>query len=147
MSDRPPQILYAGSLCLEAASYVSLSFAFGAGLLLYYKSGGLLTQMFAAAGQMALSNYLAQAMIFSMLFYGFGFGLFGQLGSAITMLIGVAVYVGQLAVSYIWLRRYRFGPAEWLWRSLTYGRWQQKQAGANIKVDKAVALAAACSKC
>jgi len=107
-------------------SFVLLAFAFGAGLLLWLSEtrGGLARRLFAAAGQMALSNYLAQSVIFSVLFYGFGFGLFGRLGSAITALIGAAVFAGQLVASYVWLRRYRFGPAEWLWRSLTYGRWQ-----------------------
>jgi uncharacterized protein len=111
---------------LRPLSSIPLAFAFGAGLLLYFSSAraGLLTRLFAAAGQMSLSNYLAQSMIFSVIFYGFGFGLFGQLGSAAAALIGVAVFVGQLAASYLWLQRYGFGPAEWLWRSLTYGRWQ-----------------------
>jgi uncharacterized protein len=70
---------------------------------------------------MALSNYLAQSILFGLFFYGFGFGLFGRLGSAITALIGIAVYLGQLVASYVWLQHYRFGPAEWMWRSLTYG--------------------------
>ena len=73
---------------------------------------------------MALSNYLAQSIIFSFVFYGFGFGLFGRLGSAAAALLGLAVFAGQLVMSEWWLRRFRFGPAEWLWRSLTYGRWQ-----------------------
>jgi uncharacterized protein len=63
-------------------------------------------------------------VIFSLLFYGFGFGLFGRLGSAIAALLGLGVFVTQLVTSNWWLRRFRFGPAEWVWRSLTYGRWQ-----------------------
>jgi uncharacterized protein len=73
---------------------------------------------------MALSNYLAQSAIFSLLFYGFGLGLFGRLGSAITAPLGLAVFAAQLVASEWWLRQFRFGPAEWLWRSLTYGRRQ-----------------------
>ena len=114
---------------LEAISYIPLAFAFGAGLLLWLSDGsaGWLIRLFAAAGQMALSNYLAQSIIFGWLFYGFGFGLFGSLGSAITALIGIAVYAGQLFASYVWLQHFRFGPAEWIWRSLTYGSWQRMQ--------------------
>jgi uncharacterized protein len=111
---------------LQALSHIPLALAFGSGLLLWLSSAvpGILAKSFAAAGQMALSNYLAQSIILSVLFYGFGFGLFGRLGSALTASIGVATYVGQLLISYVWLRHYRFGPAEWLWRSLSYGRRQ-----------------------
>lgn len=110
-------------------SVVLLAFAYGAGLLLWLASAQTsrvewLARLLAAAGRMALSNYLAQSLILSLLFYGFGFGLFGRLGSAVTALLGLAVFAGQLVASDWWLQRFRFGPAEWLWRSLTYGRWQ-----------------------
>lgn len=108
---------------------VLLAFAYGAGLLLCFNAGRKdqaywLTRLFAATGRMALSNYLAQSVIFSLTFYSFGFGLFGKLGSAATALFGLTVFVAQLAASQWWLRRFRFGPLEWLWRSLTYGRRQ-----------------------
>ena len=75
-----------------------------------------LTRLLAAAGRMALSNYLAQSVVFSLVFYGFGFGLFGRLGSAVAALLGLAVFAGQLVISEWWFRRFRFGPAEWFWR-------------------------------
>ncbi len=57
-----------------------------------------------------------------LLFYGYGLGLAGRIGSAaVGVGVGVALYAVQLALSCWWLRRYRFGPVEWLWRSLTYG--------------------------
>jgi uncharacterized protein len=110
-------------------SVVLLAFAYGAGLLLWRCSARAgyterLARLLAAGGQMALSNYLAQSAIFSLLFYGFGLGLFGRLGSAITAPLGLAVFAAQLVASEWWLRQFRFGPAEWLWRSLTYGRRQ-----------------------
>jgi uncharacterized protein len=110
-------------------SAVLLAFAYGAGLLICFSSvenghARWLTPLFAGAGRMALSNYLAQSVIFSLMFYGFGFGLFGRLGSAVAALLGVAVFAAQLVTSCWWLERFRFGPAEWLWRSLTYGRLQ-----------------------
>ena len=120
-----------GSVATRGDSPILLAFTFGAGLLLWlnFKPAGLVRKLFAAGGQMALTNYLSQSIIFSLIFYGFGFGLFGRLGSAITACLGLVVYAGQLAASYFWLQHYRFGPAEWLWRSLTYGRWQpMKQA-------------------
>lgn len=115
-------------------SVVLLAFAYGAGLLLCFSSAQVgrlewLTRLFAAAGRMALSNYLAQSVIFSLLFYGVGFGLSGRLGSALAALIGLVVFATQLVASEWWLRRFRFGPAEWLWRSLTYGRWQPLKRG------------------
>jgi uncharacterized protein len=119
---------------LKPLSVIPLSFAYGAGLLLWHSSAraGLLTRMFAAAGQMALSNYLMQSIVLSVIFYGFGFGLFGRLGSATAALIGIALFVAQLATSYLWLQRYQFGPAEWLWRSLTYGRRQPTKRASDL---------------
>ena len=110
-------------------SVMLLAFAYAAGLVLFFTSAQTgqarwLTGMFAAAGRMAFSNYLAQSVVFSVLFYGFGGGLFGRLGSAVAALFGLAVFAAQLVTSDWWLERFRFGPAEWLWRSLTYWRWQ-----------------------
>lgn len=75
----------------------------------------------AAVGRMALSNYLLHSVVFTTLFYGYGFGLFGSLSRAgLTGLVPL-MWALQLAASPAWLRRYRHGPAEWLWRGLTYG--------------------------
>ena len=78
----------------------------------------------AAAGRMALTNYLAQSLVCTTLFYGYGFGLYGRVGPALGIGLTVALYAAQLAFSVWWLRRFRFGPMEWLWRSLTYGKRQ-----------------------
>lgn len=78
----------------------------------------------AATGRMALSNYLLQSLICTSIFYGYGLGLFGQVGAAAGLLLSIGVYALQLPLSACWLRRFRFGPVEWLWRSLTYLRPQ-----------------------
>lgn len=78
----------------------------------------------AAVGQMALTNYLAQSVICAILFTGAGFGLFGQLQRYELYYVVAAIWVVQLLWSPWWLRRFRFGPAEWLWRTLTYGHRQ-----------------------
>ena len=75
----------------------------------------------APVGRMAFTNYLAQSVIFALIFFGYGLGMFNRLGVAATLAVGVAVYVLQAVASDYWLRHHRFGPLEWLWRSLTYG--------------------------
>ena len=72
---------------------------------------------------MALSNYLGQSLICTTLFYPYAFGLWG-LGAAATFPLDLAIFAFQLAFSAWWLKRYRFGPAEWVWRSLTYSSVQ-----------------------
>jgi len=83
-----------------------------------------LLQRFAAVGQMAVSNYLMHSIVLTTIFYGYGFGLYGSIPRFAQMGFVVLVIGAQLLLSPWWLARYRFGPAEWLWRSLTYGRWQ-----------------------
>src|SRR5205085_8871880 len=78
----------------------------------------------AALGQMALTNYLLQSVMLGCIFYGYGFGLFGRIGAAPAAAIGFAIYAAQVQLSRLWLRYFRFGPFEWLWRSLAYGRRQ-----------------------
>lgn len=83
-----------------------------------------LTARLAAVGQTALSGYLATSVICSTLFYGYGFKLFGKLQRYQLLYVVLAVWVFLLVVSPIWLRHFRYGPMEWVWRSLTY--WQKQ---------------------
>jgi uncharacterized protein len=83
----------------------------------------------AALGRMALSNYLAHSLVFTLLFYGYGAGLYGRLGPATTLGFALGMIALQLTLSREWLARFRFGPVEWLWRSLTYGRAQPWRRG------------------
>ena len=83
-----------------------------------------LTRRLAAVGRMALTNYLFHSIVCTSLFYGFGFGLYSRVERFWLFLIVLAIWTVQLLLSPVWLRRYRFGPAEWLWRTLTYGRRQ-----------------------
>ena len=94
---------------------------------------GLLYQMwpqsaamrnFGAVGQMALTNYLTQSVICMLLFTGAGLALYGHLQRYELYYVVVAIWIVQLIWSPLWLRRFRFGPAEWVWRSLTY--WQRQ---------------------
>ncbi len=85
--------------------------------------GGLRKRL-AAAGRMALSNYIGQTLICTTIFYGYGLGLYASIGKAGLMLFVVGVWIVELIVSPLWLGRFRSGPLEWLWRTLTYGRRQ-----------------------
>jgi uncharacterized protein len=78
----------------------------------------------APLGRMAFTNYLAQSLILGWIFYGYGLGLFGRLSVTAAFAIGVVVYVAQVAFSAWWLRQFRYGPIEWLWRRLMYGNRQ-----------------------
>ena len=73
-------------------------------------------------GRTALSNYIFQSMVCATIFYRPGLGLYGTVGPAVSLAIVLATFAVQLVLSAWWLRRFRFGPVEWLWRSLTYGR-------------------------
>jgi uncharacterized protein len=90
--------------------------------MLLCKAGLLrwLTARLAAVGRMALSNYLMQSILCTTIFEGWGFGLFGQLDRIQMFGVVAAIWLVQLTVSSLWLRYFRFGPMEWLWRSLTY---------------------------
>jgi len=85
----------------------------------------------AEVGRMALSNYLLQSLICTTIFYSYGLGLYGQVGPARGLAIAIAIFLAQIPLSVWWLRRFRFGPAEWLWRSLTYGRLQPMRIAAS----------------
>lgn len=74
----------------------------------------------APAGQMALTNYLGQSIVWTLVFYGYGLGLWGQVPRSAMVLMAVVFFAGQVVLSRWWLDRFRFGPAEWLWRAWTY---------------------------
>ena len=94
------------------------------GLVMLACRSGLLrgaSRPFAAVGRMALSNYLLQTVICTTIFYGHGLGYYGAVDRVGQLAIVIGVWTVQLVASPIWLRHYPFGPAEWVWRSLTYG--------------------------
>ncbi|MEM1185072.1 MAG: DUF418 domain-containing protein [Planctomycetota bacterium] len=90
------------------------------------------TGALANVGRMALSNYLAQTLIAVTIFYGWGFGAFASVDYPGLFGVIGAVWLFNLLLSAAWLRFFRIGPAEWLWRSLTYG---QTQSIRRVKVE------------
>ncbi len=102
---------------------VMLGYASGLILLARVDWGRLLLHPLACAGRMAFTNYLCQSLIMTMIFYGGrGPGLFGTMGYADLLPVVAAIWVGQLIFSTLWLRWFRYGPFEWAWRSLSYGK-------------------------
>ncbi len=95
-------------------------------IMLFIKSGWLpfLQKSLAAVGQMAFTNYITHTLICNVIFLGFGFSLYGKLQRYELYFIVIGIWVFQLIVSPIWLRYFRFGPLEWMWRSLTYWKKQ-----------------------
>ncbi|CAN7730765.1 DUF418 domain-containing protein [Bradyrhizobium sp. LjRoot220] len=110
----------------EPLGTILLALGYGAGIIgiASLKSGKKLLGWAAPLGRMAFTNYLAQSLIFGWIFYGYGLGLFGKLGVTSAFAIGIAVYAAQVLFSAWWLRRYHYGPVEWLWRTLMYGAAQ-----------------------
>lgn len=115
------------------ANYLgSLAVAFGhIGLIMLVFQSGVLQRVlarFAAVGRMAITNYLMHSVILTTVFYGYGFGLYGAIPRFWQMGIVILVISLQLWLSSWWLSRYRFGPVEWLWRSLTYWKRQSMRS-------------------
>jgi len=95
-------------------------------IMLLYKSG-LFKWLFALlrpVGQMAFTNYLMQSFMCNLFFLGIGFGMIGKLQRYEIYYVVIVVWVIEIAWSHLWLRFFRFGPLEWLWRSLTYWKKQ-----------------------
>jgi uncharacterized protein len=95
-----------------------------------FPAGEMLLAWAAPVGRMAFTNYLTQSLVLGWIFYGYGLGLFGRLSVVAALAIALVLYAAQIAFSACWLARYRYGPVEWLWRSLMYGKRQPMAMGA-----------------
>jgi len=100
-----------------------LSFGYICAVILLMQSAAWQARLrrFSAIGRTALSNYLLQSVIGTLIFYTYGLGFFGEAGPAILLPMTIVIFALQAIASPWWLARYRFGPVEWLWRRLTYG--------------------------
>jgi uncharacterized protein len=109
---------------LSSFGNLALCAAYGSGLLLLVtRPASRLAPWLAPAGRLSLSNYLAQSLVFTALFYGYGFGLWGEIGRAAQIGLACAFFTLQLLVSRAWLAHFRIGPVEWLWRAAAWLRW------------------------
>lgn len=83
----------------------------------------------ASAGRMSITLYLMQSLIGTLIFYSYGFGLYGQVSMSTATWLAVAIYVIQVILAEMWLSKFRYGPVEKLWRFLTYGKATKNNKG------------------
>jgi uncharacterized protein len=132
-------LFYAGRITWLALSAVRvlgligrpiLGLSYAAGLLLLLQSERWRSRLapLRFVGRMALTSYLMQSLVFTAVAYGWGLGWYSKLTGSIRFLYAVVFFTAQACLSRWWLARFRFGPAEWLWRSLTYGNLQPWRA-------------------
>jgi len=114
-----------GRLCLVVAAPAMMLF-YASTIVLFTQREAWRRRLapLAAVGRTALSNYLLQSLICTTIFYGYGLSLFGKVGPSLGLLLTITIFLIQIPLSGWWLRRFQFGPMEWLWRSLTY--WQRQ---------------------
>jgi uncharacterized protein len=103
---------------------MSLGWASIVMLVLNSRGWSVVTRPLAAVGRMALTNYLLQSLICTFIFYGHGLGLYGSVERTGQAAVVAGVWLSLLILSPTWLRLFRFGPVEWVWRSLAYGARQ-----------------------
>ena len=111
---------------LVSASYLGLplmAFGYIATIaLLLQRRAQWLVRLLAPAGRMALTNYLASGIMGALAFHGYGLGWMGKLSMTGMNLLAIGIFLVLVAFSHAWLHWFRYGPVEWLWRSLSYGR-------------------------
>jgi uncharacterized protein len=116
-----------GSAMFQSLAQLVLAAGYGTAIvaLADHATGRKLVGWAGPLGRMAFTNYIMQSIILSWIFYGFDLALFGRLSIAQSLIVAVLIYAAQAAFSAWWLGRFRFGPIEWLWRSLMYGERQR----------------------
>lgn len=120
-------VTFARILRSPAALLLAAGYCAGIVVALQKPWGKSLFGVFGPVGQMALTNYLLQGFLYAFVLYGgpLGLGLAGRIGSFAILMSCIGFFALQTVFSHWWLRRFRFGPMEWLWRALTYGERPQ----------------------
>lgn len=109
-----------------AVGVVPLALAYVASLALFFgtRIGHKVLMRVAPVGKMAFTNYISHSVVCVIIFFGVGLGYMGMLGPVAWTLFAVVIYAAQIVFSTLWLKKFEYGPLEWVWRSLTYGRIQ-----------------------
>ncbi|HUQ49415.1 MAG TPA: DUF418 domain-containing protein [Terriglobales bacterium] len=126
-----PSFLGSGIMLAGAFGNPALSYAYASALILLTQDSAwaLRLRPVAMAGRMALTNYLMMSLICITIFYSHGLGMYGKMGPRWFPLIVIAIYGVELVWSTWWLKRFHFGPMEWFWRTMTYGKAQPMRIG------------------
>jgi uncharacterized protein len=140
--DFTPNFLFAAAANFATAPLLTAVYATTIILLCGSPAWRRRLSVLAPVGRLALSNYLLQSLIGSLIFTGYGLGLFGRVGAAAGLALSVAIFAAQIPLSAWWSRHFLFGPAEWLLRSFTYlraqpFRRQQTSGGVAQEVERA----------
>jgi uncharacterized protein len=104
----------------QAVGIPLLAVGYACSIVLVLLAGSRLVSAFAPVGRMALTNYLVQSVICVVFSYGFGFGLWWRISVVTAFAIAIGIIATEMLTSRWWLQRFQFGPAEWVWRRLTY---------------------------
>jgi uncharacterized protein len=124
MMARPGLALAAAIVSISSMLPLAAGYVAAVTLLMQRPAWARRFAVFAPVGRMALTNYLSQTVVLVILFNGYGGGLIGRTGPAFGLLVALTLFAVQIGWSAVWLTYFRFGPMEWLWRSLTYGKMQ-----------------------
>jgi uncharacterized protein len=119
-----------------AFGVVPLACAYAAGVALLIQNGHKSLMLLAPVGQTAMSNYIFQTLISVIIFYGVGFGLAFELPLWAVIVVVLSIYSVQVIISTQWLKYFRFGPLEWVWRMMTYQKYisiKKMKAGTSQK--------------
>jgi uncharacterized protein len=117
-----PSLMVASIIHFFGAHILAAGYISGLALIFMNANWRRILLPFAAVGRTALTNYLMESVLCTLFFYNYTTGLYGRIGPALALVPTVVLYGAQVVVSNWWLKRYRFGPMEWLWRGMTYGR-------------------------
>ena len=123
-------MLLSASLSIDVGHYILtsnvLALGYGAAFLWLMRREGaalhVIRKFCAGIGQMAITAYLTQTLIFTFFFYGYGLGMYGQVGPGFALGFAITVWCAEAIGCHLWMKRFQLGPIEWVWRSLTYGR-------------------------
>lgn len=121
---RPQQPL-AGMVIASYLGLPVMAMGYVALFALWLSRGGMWFQhALAPVGRMALTNYLASGLIGALVYHGYGLGWMGRLSMSQMNVLAVGVFVALALFSHAWLRVFRHGPLEWIWRCSSHGKWQ-----------------------
>ena len=128
----PPSLAGVGGVIAYAFGVPALALGIIALVATLWQKTGWHRMLFVLApvGRMALTNYLLQTVICVLIFYGYGFGLFGKIGAVTATLIALSIFAVQIVISTFWLKYFAYGPMEWIWRQLTYRKRLSLRIGA-----------------